>query len=101
MDAHAAYVAMTRHRERVDLYYDREEFSTDQDLMRLLSRDRQKDSVLDYGLAHAAAPSPLQRTTPTLDRPKSAREERQHSARENAHDLVERESQRGRGFERD
>lgn len=97
MDSHSAYVAMTRHRERVDLFYDREEFETDEELMRLLSRDRQKDSVLDY----AAAPSPLRRATLSLDLPKTAREERQDSARENAREAAEREAQRDRGLERD
>lgn len=97
MDSHSAYVAMTRHRERVDLFYDREEFETDEGLMRLLSRDRQKDSVLDY----AATPSPLQRTSLNLDRPKTAREERQESAREHAREAAEREAQRDRGLERD
>ncbi len=53
MDRHAAYVAMSRHRVRVDLHYDRESFAQDRDLVRVLSRDRAKDTTLDYASAGA------------------------------------------------
>ncbi|UTP40932.1 Ti-type conjugative transfer relaxase TraA [Phenylobacterium sp. LH3H17] len=55
LDRHAAYVALSRHRARADLHYDRETFAQDRDLVRALSRDRAKDTTLDYG---AQAPAP-------------------------------------------
>ena len=48
LDAHAAYVGMTRHRDSVDLFYSREEFPKYSDLVNNLSRDRAKDISLDY-----------------------------------------------------
>lgn len=48
MDRHAAYVAMTRHRSSVDLYWSREAMKSHQGLVQTLSRDRPKDSTLDY-----------------------------------------------------
>ena len=49
MDRHGAYVALSRHRERVDLYYGKDTFKTEQQLIRTLGRDRGKDMVGDYG----------------------------------------------------
>ncbi|WP_339703542.1 Ti-type conjugative transfer relaxase TraA [uncultured Sphingosinicella sp.] len=49
MDRHGAYVALSRHRERVDLHYGKETFKTEQQLVRTLARDRGKDMVGDYG----------------------------------------------------
>ncbi len=49
MDRHGAYVALSRHRERVDLYYGKETFKNEQQLIRTLARDRGKDMVGDYG----------------------------------------------------
>jgi Ti-type conjugative transfer relaxase TraA len=46
-DAHLTYVAMTRHRDQVGLYYASEEFEG-ADLIATLSRDRPKDMALDY-----------------------------------------------------
>jgi ATP-dependent exoDNAse (exonuclease V) alpha subunit len=48
MDRHAAYVAMSRHTERVDMYYAKEEFTDFGKLVKSLSRDRRKDTTLDY-----------------------------------------------------
>ncbi len=48
MDRHAAYVAMSRHREQVDLHYAEPEFRDFEGLVRTLSRDRRKDTTLDY-----------------------------------------------------
>jgi len=48
MDRHAAYVALTRHRDGVALHYGREEFVDSQQLARTLSRERLKDTSLDY-----------------------------------------------------
>ncbi|SHN78252.1 Ti-type conjugative transfer relaxase TraA [Bradyrhizobium erythrophlei] len=48
MDAHASYVALSRHRDGVDLHYGRDDFAGYDRLNRTLSRDRAKDMALDY-----------------------------------------------------
>jgi len=48
MDRHAAYVALTRHRDGVALHYSRGEFGTREELARALGRERAKDVSLDY-----------------------------------------------------
>ena len=48
LDRHAAYVALSRHRERVDLHYGRDDFADRQALARKLGRERAKDMALDY-----------------------------------------------------
>jgi Ti-type conjugative transfer relaxase TraA len=48
MDRHAAYVALTRHRESVDLYWSSETFKSRDRMVRTLSQERAKDSTLDY-----------------------------------------------------
>jgi Ti-type conjugative transfer relaxase TraA len=48
MDRHAAYVALTRHRSSVDLYWSRETMKSHEGLVQTLSRERPKDSTLDY-----------------------------------------------------
>ena len=48
MDRHAAYVAMSRHRDRLDLHYARDDFADSLALVRTLSRDRTKDMASDY-----------------------------------------------------
>lgn len=48
MDKHLAYVAMSRHRERADLFHAREDFKDHDGMTRRLARSGAKDSVLDY-----------------------------------------------------
>ncbi|ESZ49318.1 Ti-type conjugative transfer relaxase TraA [Mesorhizobium sp. RSR565B] len=48
MDAHGSYVALSRHRDRMDLHYGGDDFSTRERLDRTLSRDRAKDMASDY-----------------------------------------------------
>lgn len=48
MDRHLTYVAMTRHRDGVALYADREEFSDIGALTDRLSRSQAKETTLDY-----------------------------------------------------
>lgn len=48
MDRHATYVALSRHRQSVALHYDRQTFADQGALGRALSRERAKDSTLDY-----------------------------------------------------
>src|SRR4051794_11555765 len=48
MDRHAAYVGLTRHREGVKLHWAREDLRDRIGLERTLSRERVKDTTLDY-----------------------------------------------------
>ena len=48
MDRHAAYVGLTRHREGVELHWAREDLRNRAGLDRALSRERAKDTTLDY-----------------------------------------------------
>ncbi|MGE0288267.1 MAG: Ti-type conjugative transfer relaxase TraA, partial [Bradyrhizobium sp.] len=48
MDAHSSYVALSRHRDGVDLHYGRDDFANPDRLTRTLSRDRSKDMASDY-----------------------------------------------------
>src|SRR5215831_4983455 len=48
MDAHGSYVALSRHRDGVDLHYGRDDFANQDRLVRTLSRDRAKDMASDY-----------------------------------------------------
>lgn len=53
MDRHMAYVALTRHREGVALHWSAEAMGNREGLARALSRERAKDTTLDYGAAFA------------------------------------------------
>jgi Ti-type conjugative transfer relaxase TraA len=48
MDAHGSYVALSRHRDGVELHYGRDDFANQDRLTRTLSRDRAKDMASDY-----------------------------------------------------
>ena len=48
LDRHAGYVALSRHRDGVQLHYGRDDFADAGKLARALSRDRPKDMALDY-----------------------------------------------------
>src|SRR4029453_4976407 len=48
MDAHGSYVALSRHRDGVDLHYGRDDFANQDRLVRSLSRNRTKDMASDY-----------------------------------------------------
>lgn len=48
MDRHGAYVALSRHRDGVQLHYGRDDFTDQRQLARVLSRDRAKDMAGDY-----------------------------------------------------
>ena len=48
MDAHGSYVALSRHRDGMDLHYGRDDFASQDRLVRTLSRDRAKDMASDY-----------------------------------------------------
>ncbi|MET3521904.1 Ti-type conjugative transfer relaxase TraA [Mesorhizobium abyssinicae] len=54
MDAHGSYVALSRHREGMDLHYSCDDFANQDRLTRTLSRDRAKDMASDYERADPA-----------------------------------------------
>src|SRR3546814_17378156 len=61
MDRHGAYVAMSRHRESVDLHYGRDDFRNQSKLVRTLGRERGKDMASDY---RVRAPEPAKKAEP-------------------------------------
>jgi Ti-type conjugative transfer relaxase TraA len=48
MDRHSAYVALSRHRDGVQLHYGRDDFAEQRQLVRTLGRERAKDMASDY-----------------------------------------------------
>lgn len=54
MDSHSSYVALSRHRESMDLHYGKDDFADQGKLVRTLSRERAKDMASDY--RHGATP---------------------------------------------
>jgi len=48
MDAKAAYVGLTRHRDNVDIYYSKSVFGSFKDLVNSASKYSHKDSLVDY-----------------------------------------------------
>lgn len=57
LDAHASYVALSRHRVGTSLHYGRDDFADEAKLARALGRERPKDMALDYrGDGAAASP---------------------------------------------
>jgi Ti-type conjugative transfer relaxase TraA len=54
MDAHSSYVALSRHRDGMELHYGRDDFANPDRLARTLSRDRAKDMASDYELRDPA-----------------------------------------------
>ena len=61
LDAHATYVAMSRHRESTALYYGRDDFADETQLRRTVSRERPKDMAMDY---EPSAPMPASSSAP-------------------------------------
>jgi hypothetical protein len=58
LDAHATYVALSRHRDSVDLHYGNDDFADPTRLVRALSRERGKDMASDYEVTPTRAPEP-------------------------------------------
>ncbi|WP_371345528.1 Ti-type conjugative transfer relaxase TraA [Ancylobacter sp. IITR112] len=54
MDAHSSYVALSRHRDGMELHYGRDDFADGDRLVRTLSRDRAKDMASDYARSDPA-----------------------------------------------
>ena len=55
MDRHMAYVALTRHRDGMQLHWSADEFGSREGLLRTLGRERLKDTSLDYAEGNGAA----------------------------------------------
>jgi Ti-type conjugative transfer relaxase TraA len=55
MDAHGSYVALSRHRDGMELHYGRDDFAGQDEFINTLSRDRAKDMVSDYEPAQSYA----------------------------------------------
>jgi len=58
MDRHAAYVGLSRHRERVDLHWSADQVGSRERLALVLGRERLKDTSLDYGLVGGTRAEP-------------------------------------------
>ena len=59
LDRHAAYVALSRHRDSVELHYGRDDFADQGKLVRALLRERAKEMASDFPRApQAELPSP-------------------------------------------
>ncbi len=56
LDRHAAYVALSRHRDGVDLHYGRDDFADQTRLVRTLSRERAKEMASDFTSTPLASP---------------------------------------------
>ena len=65
MDRHAAYVGLSRHRERVDLHWSEDQVGSRERLTQVLGRERLKDTSLDYGFARTEAEPELRRESAT------------------------------------
>jgi hypothetical protein len=65
MDRHSTYVALSRHRDAVELHYGRDMFASAARLERQLSRERAKDTSLDYmeAFAERRGLSPVDRSS--------------------------------------
>ncbi len=48
LDRHATYVSLSRHRDRVELHYGRDDFADQDRLVRTLARERTRDMASDY-----------------------------------------------------
>jgi Ti-type conjugative transfer relaxase TraA len=61
MDRHAAYVGLSRHRDRADLHWSEDQVGSRERLTRVLGRERLKDTSLDYGFARTEAEPEIRR----------------------------------------
>jgi hypothetical protein len=73
LDRHASYVALSRHRDSVDLHYGRDDFADQGKLVRTLARERSKDMASDYAGSFAERRQIIRRgievAQPTRERP--------------------------------
>lgn len=71
-NAQLAYVALSRHRHAVSLHYGRDQFADARDLDRVFSRQRVKDSTLDYLDAYLRAERAGEKTQGRTERTQAA-----------------------------
>jgi len=57
LNSHSAYVAMSRHRDSLQLHYGQDDFADSARLVRTLSRERPKDMASDYVPSHETEPA--------------------------------------------
>ena len=91
MDRHSSYVALTRHRDGVQLHYGREDFADRSKLIRTLSRERAKDMASDYGRADRAR-------DPAISLRKAFAERRGITFRERVAEVVRKVPEKARGI---
>jgi len=68
LDRHASYVALSRHRDQVDLHYGKDDFASRERLALTLARERGKDMASDYA-QKAPVQSPEPAIAPVQDDP--------------------------------
>ncbi len=95
MDRHLAYVAMTRHREGVELYAGRDDFKGFDELKERLSRARPKDSTLDYAQRRGLDTARAQSTE--KEPPMPQQEQKRRPEREAKEASQAREAEAGQG----
>jgi Ti-type conjugative transfer relaxase TraA len=95
-NAQLAYVALSRHRHSVSLHYGRDQFPQRGDLARVCSRQRVKDSTLDYLHAYLAQSRTRQSQGRTDTTPPSAPMSAADRVRANAARRRARGRERGR-----
>jgi len=66
VDSHSIYVALSRHREQVELYYGRDDFATQSKLISAASRERGKDMASDYRVQRGPGISGLRSSVRSL-----------------------------------
>lgn len=88
LDAHGSYVALSRHRDGMDLHYGRDDFADQDRLARTLSRDRAKDMASDYRQIEPAQADPA----------RSYAERRGISFRERVVEIVRKVPEKVRGI---
>lgn len=91
MDRHSAYVALSRHRDGVDLHYGRHDFADRDRLVRVLSRERAKDMATDYRRADLSR-------DPAISLRKAFAERRGIMFRERVAEIVRKVPEKARGI---
>jgi len=82
LDRHASYVALSRHRETVNLHYGKDDFANQGKLVRTLERERGKDMASDYG--RAPEPASLAQPQPEPQPPQQAQPQPPHQVQPQA-----------------
>lgn len=95
LDAHSAYVALSRHRNGTSLHYGRDDFADEHSLRRTLGRERPKDMALDYGDRAGKGGQAARDGGRQVEPPKGA-EAGKAGARDNAADQSPAQSDRAR-----